>query len=506
MQSGYHLLAYLAVIFIIERLLTYWRMLNSVNHHPGHRRAISDISIIGVLAPAIPGITPGTNYLMATKFKSFKYFGWDVVVEVTWLPKIAIVYLLADAAAIKEVTSSWIRFPKPLELYTPFSIFGDNILTTEGDAWRRYRKLTTPAFSTRTNKLVWAEATRVVAELFDDVWGEQKQIEMDHCLDLTLPIALFILGAAEFGKKISWRDDDSKPAGHELTFKQALHYTSSELITKAITPTWALGLTPRLRRARLAYKELGMYMKEMLQERKGAQHTDHHDLFSSLLASKIHDSKSENLADDEIFGNMFLFLVAGHETTAHTLCFAFALLALHQEEQERLYQDLVSVLPNRRFPVYDDIPLLSRSMAVFYETLRLFPPVTGILKVAAEDTTLTIGNQLGEKTTVPVPKGTRVTIDTAGLHYNPRYWPDPEEFKPDRFLDPDWPRDAFLPFSAGPRVCIGRKFFETEGIAALTMIILRYKVTVKEEPQFSGETFEQKKARITANRQGPTLA
>ncbi|KAH6911859.1 cytochrome P450 [Coprinopsis sp. MPI-PUGE-AT-0042] len=448
MQSGYHSLVYLAVIFIIERLLTYWRMLNSV------------------------------------KTSAFEYFGWDVVVEVTWLPKIATVYLLADAAAIKEVTSSWIRFPKPLELYTPFSIFGDNILTTEGDAWRRYRKLTTPAFSTRTNKFVWAEATRVVAELFDDVWGEQKQIE--------ITIALYILGAAEFGKKISWRDDDSKPAGHELTFKQALHYTSSELITKAITPTWALGLTPRLRRTRLAYKELG------------APSTHHHDLFSSLLASKIQDSKSENLADDEIFGNMFLFLVAGHETTAHTLCFAFALLALHQEEQERLYQACLRVT-EQKFPVYDDIPLLSRSMAVFYETLRLFPPVTGILKVAAEDTTLTIGNQLGEKT-VPVPKGTRVTIDTAGLHYNPRYWPDPEEFKPDRFLDPDWPRDAFLPFSAGPRVCIGRKFFETEGIAALTMIILRYKVTVKEEPQFSGETFEQKKARITANRQGPTLA
>ena len=102
-----------------------------------------------------------------------------------------------------------------------------------------------------------------------------------------------------------------------------------------------------------------------------------------------------------------------------------------------------------------------------------------------------------------------------------RYWDDPHAFKPERFHG-DWPRDAFLPFSSGARACLGRRcvfpsplqsfcrsqrhrFFETEGIAILTMLVSRYKITVKEEPQFAGETFEQRKARIFRVTAGLTL-
>ena len=76
-----------------------------------------------------------------------------------------------------------------------------------------------------------------------------------------------------------------------------------------------------------------------------------------------------------------------------------------------------------------------------------------------------------------------------------RYWDDPEAFKPERFLG-NYPRDAFIPFSGGPRGCIGRGFAETEAVAVLSMIISQYKVEVQEEPQFAGETFEQRRARL----------
>ncbi|KAG5648537.1 hypothetical protein DXG03_003148 [Asterophora parasitica] len=146
----------------------------------------------------------------------------------------------------------------------------------------------------------------------------------------------------------------------------------------------------------------------------------------------------------------------------------------------------------------------SHSSSVFNETLRLFPPVTGIPKESAEDTTLTTTDAQGNKTVVVVPKGVDITIDVPGLHYNPRYWEDPHSFKPSRFLG-EWPRDAFLPFSAGARACLGRKFFETEGIAILTLLVSRYKIEIKEEPQFAGETFEEKKARILSAKPGITL-
>jgi len=187
------------------------------------------------------------------------------------------------------------------------------------------------------------------------------------------------------------------------------------------------------------------------------------------------------------------------------LCFAFALLAFHPEEQEKLFEQIKSLLPEDRLPTYEEMPLYTYSVAVFNETLRLFPPVINIPKISVEDTVLTVGNAFGEKRTVPIPKDTRISINTPGLHYNPRYWKDPESFKPSRFLESDWPRDAFLPFSAGARACLGRKFFETEGIAVLTMLVSKYKISLKEEPEFAGETMEQRKERIFRNKNGLTL-
>ena len=129
------------------------------------------------------------------------------------------------------------------------------------------------------------------------------------------------------------------------------------------------------------------------------------------------------------------------------------------------------------------------------ETLRLFPPVVFIPKVNVDDVTFTTTNAAGEKGTIPIPRGSYITICTPALHHNPRYWEEPDKFKPARFLG-SYNRDAFLPFSAGPRGCIGRGFAETEGVAVLTLIMSRYKVEVREEARFKGETFEAKKKRL----------
>ena len=135
------------------------------------------------------------------------------------------------------------------------------------------------------------------------------------------------------------------------------------------------------------------------------------------------------------------------------------------------------------------------------ETLRLFPPVTIIPKVSAQDTAFTLTSPTtGETRTLPVPAGTYISLCTPSLHHNPHYWPEPAAFRPARFLAADgsggYNRDAFLPFGGGARACIGRGFAETEGVAVLTRIIARYRVEVKEEPRFRDETFEQRKERL----------
>ncbi|KAF9465378.1 cytochrome P450 [Collybia nuda] len=494
-----------AAVYVVRLLLDHFQARRSISDHPGYRIFFSQSSILSNFLPAIRGITPGSNHLFRNRHKMYEYFGWDIISAVSVWPWNSVTIYLADAAAIKEVTTSRARFPKSVRFYQTLLFFGPNIIASEGDEWKKYRKISAPAFSDRNNKLVWDETAKIMTELFGTVWGDQTTISLDHCLDVTLPIALFVIGAAGFGRKSSWIDDDSIPAGHQMTFKDALHGAASSVFLNIIIPRGVMGFTERTRKVRLAFDELHKYMTDMIRDRQTSEKEERHDLFSSLLKANDEDSGGAKLTESELIGNIYMFLIAGHESTAHTLCFAFALLALYPDEQETLFQHIKSVLSDGRVPTYEDMDLLTHSVAVFYETLRMFPAVTGIPKDCAEDTTLTTTNAQGEKTTIPIPKGAGVIIDASGLHFNPRYWEDPEVFKPARFLG-KWPHDAFMPFSAGARACLGRKFFETEGIAVLTMLVSRYTIEVKEEPQFAGETFEAKRDRVLAAWPGLTLS
>jgi cytochrome P450 len=285
-----------------------------------------------------------------------------------------------------------------------------------------------------------------------------------------------------------------------MTFKDALRTFTGTLILKLFLPSWAMNLTAHTRRSTHAFNELKQYMVEMVDARRSAEiKEDRRDLFSGLVEAADNDRDiNEALTEPELLSNMFIFLLAGHETTAHTLCFTFALLALYPDEQERLYEQIKDIMvdPNG-VPAYEDLNRFTRVMAVLYETLRMFPLIPAIFKEAAEDIRLTVNNADGGKATFPVPSGTAIRLHVPALHYNPKYWKDPHTFRPDRFLE-EWPRDAFMPFSSGPRACIGRRFFEVEAVVVLTMILSRYKVEVKEEPEFTGETFEQRFARVTA--------
>ncbi|EIN08462.1 cytochrome P450 [Punctularia strigosozonata HHB-11173 SS5] len=498
----------LSLLWTLQKFIEFRRAVNSIGGLPGYRTLLSGASFLGNFLPKIDGVTPGRGRNWIAKHDDAEVFGWDVYSNVSVWPKTKAMLLLADPAVIKEVTSARSRFPKPVQQYRVLTFFGKNIVASEFDDWKRYRKVAAPSFSERNNKLVWDETVRIMLDMFDNVWKDKPEIVVDHAVDITLPIALFVIGVAGFGRRISWNDDLVVPPGHEMTFKDALHVVSTDVFVRLIVPERAMGLTKRLRNVRLAFKELEQYMSEMISARRTAEKKEErYDLFSSLLdaSDDVAADSANTLSDSELRGNIFIFMLAGHETTAHTLCFAFGLLALYPEWQEKLYQHIKSVIPDDRLPTYEEMNLLTHSMAVFYETLRMYPPVNGVPKYSAEDTTLTTTNEAGEKRTIPVPAGTGLLINVPGLHYNPRYWKDPHTFNPSRFLDADWPRDAFLPFSAGARACIGRRFFETEGIAILSMMISRYRIEIKEEPQFAHETFEERKARVLASKPGLTM-
>ncbi|KAI0631064.1 cytochrome P450 [Trametes polyzona] len=495
----------LGLFWAVKKYVEYRRIERFIHDWPGFRTLFSERFLYFPFR--VRGLSPGAQWPFYTKHADFARTGWDVVAAVNALPTPGLTLYVADPAIAKEIIGARARFPKPLDTYELLAVFGTNILVTEGEEWKRQRKIAAPAFSERNNKLVWDETLRILDDMFQNVWGDKDVVEIDHVMHLTVPITLLVIAAASFGRRVSWNEDSVAPAGHTLTFKEALHEVSHRLFLSIIFPQWVLRLgTAKMRYFARAYEELGRYLDEMVQARKNATtKEERHDLFNSLLDANEGEIESDaKLSDSALLGNIFVFLVAGYETTSHTLAYSFIFLALYQEEQEKFYQNIKSAMPTDRTPSYEDYSSFSYSLAVFNETLRHFPPVIGIPKSSVEDTVFTVTNAAGEKKSLPVPRGSYIAICTSALHNNPHYWEDPEAFKPERFLG-NYPRDAFLPFSGGPRRCIGRGFAETEAVAVLTMIISRYKVEVREEPQFAGETFEQRKARLFKSQHSLTV-
>ncbi|OAX31726.1 cytochrome P450, partial [Rhizopogon vinicolor AM-OR11-026] len=386
-----------AALCAVQFFLDLRRLLRSINHHPGYGTLFSSTTVFGNIFSTIPWVALGYNHSWRVKHAPFAERGLDIISAVSFWPIPIRNMYIADVQAIKDIVWSRERFPKDLSQYAILNIFGDNIIASDGDEWKRYHKVVARAFSEKNNRLVWETTTQIMIELFDTVWTGKDEVVVDHAVNLTLPVALFVIGAAGeysphyrrapvdvnhikgFGHHIPWKDDAVIPPGHQLTFKDALFITSHDVFIKFLVPRWAMGFTKRFRRARLAFDELQRYLTEMIQERKRSQlKADNEDLFTSLLAANDDENllKDEvKLNDSELIGNIYMLMVAGHETTGHSLAFALALLALYPDKQEELYQHIKRVLPDGRIPTYDDMSSLSYSSAVFNEALRMFPPV-----------------------------------------------------------------------------------------------------------------------------------
>ncbi|KAF9643013.1 cytochrome P450 [Thelephora ganbajun] len=498
---------FVALLFYVLKTSFAARALwNQFGAIPGQRTLISTFSTLGVLTREVKYITPGSDKGWREKHNEHKLHGWDAISSIGLWPAPRGGLVVADAHAIKTIFSSRSRFPKPVEAYAILTVLGNNIVTTEFDEWKRYRRIAAPAFSEKNNKLAFEESVKAITSLYEGGWCGKQEIVVDGVLHLTMDAALMTISTAGFGHKINWGDDETPP-GHELSFKRSIEIVGTRVFVKMLCPKWILEWAPtkKIREVRDGFAEFRSYLVEMINGRKFSDEKDEkRDLLSNLISAneEFLDDGEQKLGEVELIGNMFMFYIAGHETSGHTLCFALNMLAVHQEEQEALYQHIQHILSDGRLPTYEDIPRLNRVTATLYETLRMFPAAPFIPKYSAENTSLVVGNQAGETTVFPVPAGSDLRIDVVGLHYNPRYWEDPFTFNPERFMG-EYNKDAFVPFSGGARACIGRGFFETTGLAILTTLIQHYRV--EPHPKFAGEPFGRLKERYSQARGMLTL-
>ncbi|QRV96610.1 cytochrome P450 family protein [Ceratobasidium sp. AG-Ba] len=497
-----------------------------------------EVSIDTSLFPDVPGEAPPSAAVRSKPFLdnhpatgatnispsylkwSLYHFGKDGFVELSITnPKECVVFI-ADPQAYKDITRPRSPFVRDLKAIGPFfSVFGENLLSLDGEEWKHHRKIAQRAFTEKTPLLVWTETTTALEQLFE-LWDANHgpRVRIPHIKDVTANLALIVISSVAMGHRMSWIEDYESPwPGYTMSFQKAMRIVSRSVIPIVMTPRWAEGLTENTRTVGAAFSEAKRYLREMIDRRRrdGSHLADKSEvssgatqvadnIFDVLVAASDEDALAEGkgLTDDQVIGNTFLFLFAGHETTASALAFALGLLALYPKIQQELYEEIEGVMQPRPRLEYTDIEQLKLVSGAFLETIRLYSPATQNVRIAEQDTVISVarngpGRDDGQRENIVVPANSYMFISHSGIHYNPTYWPEPEEFRPSRFSGA-YNRDAFVPFSTGGKVCIGQKFSETEGTTALASILSRYEVSVDTTafPDIPGESMLARRARL----------
>ncbi|MFI7420408.1 cytochrome P450 [Nonomuraea sp. NPDC049684] len=351
------------------------------------------------------------------------------------------------------------NYRKGIGLAEARRVIGDGLLTSDGERWRQQRRTIQPLFQNKRlaqqDTVLAEEAGRLVERLRARVGGGP----VDVAGEMT-GLALGVLGrtllAADLGAHGS--------IGH--AFEGVQDQAMFEMVTLAMVPLWLpLPLHLRFRRSR---RELYRVVDLLVDERL-ADPTDGGDLLSLLIES-TGLRKDPRAARQRLREELVTVLLAGHETTASTLSWAFHLLDRHPEVRERVRAEAVSVLGDRP-PVYEDLRRLTYTAAVLEEVMRLYPPVWALTRVARED------DEVGG---YRVPAGADVLISPYTLHRHPAYWREPDAFRPERFepgAPADRPRYAYIPFGAGPRFCVGNHLGMMEATFVLAMVTRELRLT-----------------------------
>lgn len=333
-------------------------------------------------------------------------------------------------------------------------VLGSGLLTSDGDVWKRHRRLANPAFAKRAiDGYVpsMVEISEAAANGFVD--GETCDLA-PRMTDLTLRI----VGRTLFGTDVA---EDIATIGRAMTSFQRF------LVVPPRLPK--LVRAPIQKRVDAGLHDLDGLVTRMLLARRTAR-VDPPDLTQMLLdaaepsdGASVQEDAPRGLTAREIRDEIVTFLLAGHETTSNTLTWAFDCLARHPRVERRLREELRRVVGQR--PISnEDLPRLEYTSAVIKETMRLYPPAYVLARRATED--VVIGG-------FDVPRGSEVIVWTYFTHRDPLVYPEPEQFRPERFFGEDEariPKCAYVPFGAGPRACIGKTFAMAEAVVALASI------------------------------------
>jgi cytochrome P450 len=374
------------------------------------------------------------------------------------LPRTPVLVVNTPSGARRVLQENHPNYTKQTVQYGSLSLVtGAGLLTSDGEPWLRHRRIMQPAFHHGGLDRV-AEATSTAAERLRGIWdaaGGGTPVDADAA---TMRATLEVVGRTLFA-------DDLADEGERVVtaVEAALHV----VLARARSP-WASGPlgrlpTPSRRRLRRSVATLDAVCAEVVARRRaqGVSEEDG-DLLAVLLRA------SAGLSDREIRDELVTLVIAGHETVASSLTWTLHLLAGAAPVQKRLQAELDDVLAGpagtSRAPGWADLPALVYTRAVVEESLRLYPPAWVISRRAVAADRID---------GIAVPAGALLLISPWLLHRREQTWPDPLRFDPARFLGAEQGRrrEGYLPFGAGPRLCIGRDFALVEATLVLAALL-----------------------------------
>jgi cytochrome P450 len=364
-------------------------------------------------------------------------------------------YFFAHPNDVESVLVSHYRsFTKGLGTRANPELFGNGLLTSEGEFWLRQRRLSQPAFH-RTRIAAYADIMAREAERMLDGWRDGEELDVHReMMETTLAIATRTLFGVELGPQMP-------------VVAEALNAFIRQNVGLSV---WQLLLkfpTPRRRRFLKGIQALDKIVYGIIQERRASGMGD--DLLSAMLRAQ--DVDGSQMTDKQLRDEVMTLLLAGHETTALTLSWAWYLLATHPEAQAKLLEEVDSLLCGR-VPSASDVGQLTYTNDVVRETMRLYPPAYVMTRRAAE--TVEIGGYV-------LPAESNVIVSPWVTHRDARFFPNPEAFEPERWSAEKAqtiPKFAYFPFGGGPRVCIGNGFALMEAAVLLAAVAQRFQISL----------------------------
>ena len=294
---------------------------------------------------------------------------------------------VADPAAAHVIMSRRKEFPKPAKIYKLFDVFGRNLETVEGSVWQRHRRLTAPSLNERVSETVWSESLRQASQMLQ-VWVDCGDGGTRNVASDAATLALHVWTKAGFGVQHPFRDFQQRlEPQHKMSYRDAMQVVLRKFIFLIALPTGLLAspIMPRaLRQVGNAAKEFRLYMREMVEREKvshAKSETEGSNLLSALVRASEDAAKSKEtgtvnkgLEDDELYGNIFIFSMAGHETTANAIANALVYLAAYPQWQGWVAEEIRNVVHDsapKNWRYEDTFSRLHRCLAVMVSRIYL---------------------------------------------------------------------------------------------------------------------------------------